>query len=348
MRAENEYMAEETFGLQKGNGQEYVNGELKISSTNNREEIKYLLANLFNRITYKLHLNIQTCTREPQAFEVLKSDVKKDLFIITAHHLEQTYLGLLEEGSLVLKKKKVEQLLLDLHHKILQDFLHKQYGFVFPISCKPAGNSLFLDDFLTDWYFIFVIPFYALVNPRGSAVLTVFFPIYSFVSENLLEAFLDNLILRLANTIIIFCFLYLSFLYPIRQTLFKARFISLRNYEKYKNNTIWSLRVQKLLKRPSLLYNNQYNLMIIQRQGINSRTVFSNRSRDLVKLRGFPLYVVTFLESKDFISSRLSDFLYYSSTLVNFTLKNVIGQSIGLIWQGIILNSKKDPKNKSF
>ena len=182
-------MAEEVFGLQKGSKQEYINDELNTFKNNNSEYIKYLVGNLFTRINYKFNLNIQTNTREQQAFDILKNDVKKDLFLITARHLEQTFLGLLAESPFMLNKKRVEQLLLDLHPRILQDFLHKQYGFRVPISCKASQNSFFLDEFLTDWHFIFAVPFYALLNPRGSEMLTIFYPIYSFVSENLLEAF---------------------------------------------------------------------------------------------------------------------------------------------------------------
>ena len=59
------------------------------------------------------------------------------------------------------------------------------------------------------------------------------------------------------------------------------------------------------------------------------------------QLTNFPLFVVTLVELKDFILSRVDELLYFLSKAIRFTLTSVVGQLIGLIWRGVIEGLKK-------
>ena len=58
-------------------------------------------------------------------------------------------------------------------------------------------------------------------------------------------------------------------------------------------------------------------------------------------LKNVSLVTITFLELKDFVISRLDEFIYVTSKGVRFTLTSVFGQVIGLVWRGIIEGLKK-------
>ena len=169
----------------------------------------------------------------------------------------------------------------------------------------------------------------------------MYYPIYNSASESFLEALLDNLILELSNCVVYFSLLKFSSVYSFRQILYKSKFLSLRNLERFKNNLNWQLYTKSYIQRPNDLYNNRYEIYILKTTGIYCRVIYANRSQDLTSLSNLPLVVIIFIELKDFITSRFDEAIFLFSKSLRFTLTNVIGQVIGLIWRGIIEGLKK-------
>ena len=82
---------------------------------------------------------------------------------------------------------------------------------------------------------LFKVPFYALINPKVPVFRSIYFPIYTSASENFLEAILDHLILEISNCIVYLTILQFSSVDTFRQTLYRSKFLSLRNFERFKN-----------------------------------------------------------------------------------------------------------------
>jgi hypothetical protein len=130
-------------------------------------------------------------------------------------------------------------------------------------------------------------------------------------------------------------------LYSFRQTFYRSKFLSLRNFERYKNNLVWQLNIKNYLQRPSDIYNNRYSIYILRTTGIYNRIIYANRSNQLTTLSKLPLVTVTTIEVRDFLVSRLDETIYRLSNGLRFTLTSVLGRVIGLIWRGIIEGLKK-------
>jgi hypothetical protein len=127
-----------------------------------------------------------------------------------------------------------------------------------------------------------------------------------------------------------------SSVYSFRKILYRSNFLSLRNFERFKNNFSWQLVTKIYLRHPTDLYNNKYNISILRTSGIYSKSIYANRSKEISNMRGFTLLPLMFLELADFVSSRVEETLYFISTSVRFILTSVFGQIIGLIWRGVL------------
>ena len=121
-----------------------------------------------------------------------------------------------------------------------------------------------------------------------------------------------------------------------RQTLYRSKFLSLRNFERFKNNLIWQFIIKTYVQRPILLYNNRYEIYVLRTSGIYLRTIYANRSKEILSLTKLSLLSIVFVEIRDFITSRFDETVYIISKGLRFTLTSILGQIIGLIWRGII------------
>ena len=132
-----------------------------------------------------------------------------------------------------------------------------------------------------------------------------------------------------------------SLIYNIRQVLYKSKFLSLRNIERFKNNLAWQNRLNLYVNYPKNLYNSQYGIWIIRLKGIYYRVIYANRSAKLVELRKTALLTITLVEFQDFAITHIEEILYLIGDRFRYTLTVTIGQFIGLIWRGIIDSLKK-------
>ena len=127
-----------------------------------------------------------------------------------------------------------------------------------------------------------------------------------------------------------------SSVYSFRKLLYRSNFLSLRNFERFKNNFSWQLITKIYFRYPTDLYNNKYNISILRTSGIYSKSIYANRSKEISNMRDFTLFPLMFLELADFVSSRVEEALYFISISVRFILTSVLGQIIGLIWRGVL------------
>jgi hypothetical protein len=239
-----------------------------------------------------------------------------------------------------------EVIFLGLIKDICDAFLTKHYGCEVKLNIGQFKNSLYVKDLLKDLEILFQVPFYALLNPKSSEFALIYYPIYRFASENFLEALLDNLVIEIANCVVYVIIINFSFLYSFRQTLYRSKFLSLRNFERFKNNLVWQLRTKIYIQKPTLFYSSCYSIFLLRTNGIYTKTIYANRSQYISTLKNFPLLTVAFIELKDFILSRFDEVLYYLSSVLRFALSSVLGQFIGLVWRGIIEGLKNKNVNQ--
>jgi hypothetical protein len=304
--------------------------------------LQTLTANLFTRISYKINFSNKKGNQSLLAIDILKNEVQKDLLHISSQTLEKTYWELLSHKSPQQNVKlNGEKFFLQLLKETSDKFLVNQYGCDVCLDLDEFQNSFYIKNLLYDIDILFKVPFYALLNPKSADFLLIYYPVYNYASESFIEALLDNLVIEIANCVAYVSLINFSFLYSFRQTLYRSKFLSLRNFERFKNNLIWQLRIKFYINRPNFFYSSCYCLFLLRTTGISSRTIYANRSEHFNSLTNFPLFVVTLVELKDFILSRVDELLYFLSKAIRFTLTSVVGQLIGLIWRGVIEGLKK-------
>ena len=71
------------------------------------------------------------------------------------------------------------------------------------------------------------------------------------------------------------------------------------------------------------------------------QATMSLRALELLNLHEGSLIVVTYTELQDFLVSRAEEFIYLLGNGIRYSLTSVLGQTIGLIWKGIIEGLKR-------
>ena len=312
------------------------------SSTIEEDNEKKLTARIFSKIFYKTNFCNKKGNQQLLGMDLLKAQIQKDLLSITALRVEETYTKLLSKRNPAeVMKKRGKLIFLQCIKKSCEDFLTKQYGYKVTVNLDNLRNSLYTKFLLKDLELLFQVPFYVLIDPKSALFRLIYYPVYNFASESFIEALIDNMVLEVSNCVIYFSIINFSSVYAFRQTLFRSNFLSLRNFERFKNNIIWQLITKIYLKRPLDLYNNRYEIFILRTNGIFRRTIYANRSKEINSLTNLSLLTLVFVEFRDFLSSRLDETIYFLSKGFRFTLTSVFGQFIGLIWRGVLEGLKK-------
>jgi len=315
-----------------------------VGKTKKESIFKNVVPNIFSKILYKTNFSDKKVNQVLLGTDLLKSPVKKDLLSISLFQVEKVYSELLEDSrsnAFSIMQTKGNLILLLLIKNVCEEFLTKQYGYKVNLNLKEIKHSLYTKNLLRDTEILFQVPYYALADPNSPIFRLIFYPIYNSASASFIEALIDNLILEISNCVVYFLILHFSSVYAFRQTLYKSKFLSLRNFERVKNNLNWQTRIQTYVRRPINLYNNRYDLLVLRTSGLYSRTIYANRTKEIVNLGKFSLLTIVFLEMRDFVTSRLDETLYTVIKVSRFTLTSVLGQVIGLIWRGIIDGLKK-------
>ena len=312
---------------------------MNIEQTENQEfgEVK-----IFSKILYKTNFSDKKGNQFLFGTDILKDDVKKELLLITVLRLEEVYTKLCTQPNYyVFLQKRGKALFLNCVKNICEDFLTKKYGYKITVNVASLRNSLYTKNLLKDTEILFKVPFYVLKYPNSPAFRSIYYPIYNSASSSFIEALLDNLILEIGNCVVYFNLINFSSVYAFRQILYRSKFLSLRNLERFKNNLNWQLFIKSYIQRPINLYNNRHEIYIFKTTGVYCKVIYANRSKEITSLKNLPLLTIVFIELGDFITSRFDEALFIFSKSVRFTLTSVVGQVIGLVWRGIIEGLKK-------
>jgi hypothetical protein len=301
-----------------------------------------LTSRIFSKILYKINFSKKKGNQQLLGIDLLKNEIQKDLLLISVGKIEETYIRILEERDPKAVMQKTGKILfLRCLKECCEDFLTKQYGYKVKVNIGHLNNSLYTKTLFKDIELIFQVPFYVLLDPTSPIFRLIYYPVYNLASESLIEAFIDHMVIEISNCVVYFSIVKFSSVYAFRQTLYRSKFLSLRNFERFKNNLSWQLITRIYVQRPLDLYNNRYEILILRINGINCRTIYANRSKEITSLSNFSLLTLMFVEAKDFLTNRLDETIYLISKGIRFTLTSVFGQVIGLVWRGVIEGLKK-------
>jgi hypothetical protein len=303
---------------------------------------KSVAVNIFSRVLYKTTFANKKGGQFILSIDLLKAEIKKDLLCLTSTKLESFFQSFLKKGQRNSSFKYYrKQLFLKILYEICEEFLNKQYGCKLKVNFKTLKNELYTVHLLKDLEILFQVPFSGLIDPKDPQFLSIYYPVYSKASEPFIEALLDNLIIEISNCVVYFTVINFSSIYLFRQTIYRSKFLSLRNLERFKNNLNWQLYFKVYVQRPLNLYNNRHDLYVFKTTGIYCRVIYANRSNEIASLKNLPLLVIVLIEFGDFVTSRVDETIFIITKSLRFTLTSVLGQFICLIWRGIIEGLKK-------
>jgi hypothetical protein len=66
------------------------------------------------------------------------------------------------------------------------------------------------------------------------------------------------------------------------------------------------------------------------------RLIYANRTAQIKSMQNSSLFIIAFIELRDFLNSRLDEITYVLSSGLRFILTSVLGRFVGLIWRGVI------------
>ena len=309
-------------------------------NSKNREKLSLRFSNLFTRLHYKINFEINNTSSFLLATDLLRDNIKRRLFKITATNVEKTFLEMLTQEK-TLNSEQAQSLFFSLVKVTTQDFLMGCYGYDVSIPTRIVKESNYTQLLLADDAILLRVPLQVLEKDQSRLFRSMFVPIYTKAYESFIESLLDNLVVELTNAVMVIVLNEFSFIYEVRKNFYRSNFLSLRNVERFRNNLSWQITIKRFMKRPADIYNSQQGIWIIRTTGIYYRIIYANRSSQLLKLRNFSLATVIGIEAKDFLVSRTDEVIYFFGNGVRYTLTSVVGQVIGLIWRGIIEGLKK-------
>jgi hypothetical protein len=298
-------------------------------------------ANLFFKMYSKLNSSLLNNSNSLLGTDLLRDNIRRDLVQTVVQVVEEKFLeiGRKYESSSTYKINS-KQTFLDLVKVSTENFILKYYGVQLNLNPSIFDKIYYIQTISEDSDILVSVTFLSLFNKQAQIFQSTFVPIYNFATDQILERFLDNLVIEISNCSMRIIANEFSLILDIRQKWYKANFLSLRNLERFKNNLAWQDRLYLYINRPKNLYNSEYKIWIIRSGAIYSRKIYANRLPEILKLNERSLLFINYLELQDFLLSRLNEVIFFISKGTKYFLSSVIGQTVGLIWRGIVESLK--------
>ena len=299
-------------------------------------------ADLFFKIHGKLNFTLLNNSNFLLGTDLLRANIRRDLLRTAILTTEEKFL---EVGQRYKNspnyKIDSKQIFFDLVKSSTENFVLKYYGSQLNLNPLVFENLDYIQTISADSEILISVTFLSLFNKQSQVFQSTFVPIYSFATDQILERLLDNLIIEISNCSMRVIIDEFSLILDVRQKWYKANFLSLRSLERFKNNLAWQDRLYLYINRPKSLYNSEYKIWIIRSGAVYSRTIYANRLNEILALNGRSLLIVNYFELQDFLASRLNEIVFFISKGTKYFLTSIVGQTIGLIWRGIIESLKK-------
>ena len=298
-------------------------------------------AELFCKIHSKLDSTLLNNSNFLLGTDLLRANIRKSLVITVILAIEEKFLEIAKKYKDSLNYKiNSKQIFFDLVKISTENFILKQYGSQLNLNPSVFENLNYIQTISADSEILVSVTFLSLFNKQSQVFQSTFMPVYSFATDQIIERLLDNLIIEISNCSMRIIITEFSLILDIRQKWYKANFLSLRSFERFKNNLAWQDHLYLYINRPKSLYNSEYKIWIIRSGAVYSRTIYANRLNEILALNGRSLWIINYFELQDFIASRLNEVIFFISKGTKYFLTSIVGQTIGLIWRGVIESLK--------
>lgn len=317
-----------------------------------------LKATLFEATFSKLQSGLQNLTGKPLEIDILRRDKKRELFYIILRQLEEILddLRFSQVTPLQIPEKR-DRILLDLWRSATTEFFGKYYTLRLQtqdseVNPRPLGGGTREDDvelvavllrdaevvrsaildqipFVGEWleHLLFQTPL--IVENRAYAA-------GSRPATSQAEAILQNLLVQVGNGVIQPLLNHFADVEVIKQTFYDRRLISTRELERFRNALSWNYRLRRYLEEPTHIFESQFRLVVFSDRGLEPKTLYAPRDRELRDLSGLRLAVTLALEVRDTVAPPLRSTVAFFGKGAVYLLTQVVGRGIGLIGRGIL------------
>lgn len=123
----------------------------------------------------------------------------------------------------------------------------------------------------------------------------------------------------------------------LRRFLLRRDLLPTRQLERLRNHVNSRERYEQLILEPLRIYESRRDLLLLQADGVVTRTLIDPRDQELRQLEPLPRLVTLSLELRDALGPQLRVLSQRLGNLLVTVLTQIIGRGIGLIVRGVLL-----------
>ena len=123
----------------------------------------------------------------------------------------------------------------------------------------------------------------------------------------------------------------------LRRFLLRRHLLPTRQLERLRNHINSRERYEQLILEPLRIYESRRDLLLLQADGVATRTLVDPRDQELAQLEPLQRMVTLSLELRDALGPQLRVFSQRLGDLLVTVLTQIIGRGIGLIARGVLL-----------
>ena len=123
----------------------------------------------------------------------------------------------------------------------------------------------------------------------------------------------------------------------LRRFLLRRDLLPTRQLERLRNHVNSRERYEQLILEPLRVYESRRELLLLQADGVATRTLVDPRDQELAQLGPLQRMVTLSLELRDALGPQLRVFSQRLGDLLVTVLTQIIGRGIGLIARGVLL-----------
>lgn len=313
------------------------------SSTDFSEQIVLSnnLNNIYDLTLAKIKGSVKNTTDKLYSIDILKESKKQELLIVI---LQEWITAIKNFHNLDLEKKelaeKINIFIKDLWQNSTIKFLSRYYNIeketaydLVELVLENANN--FYVETLSKISFLEDIILYQ-VHQKSLIIDNQEYEYNSQSAKDIEEIIFQNLIINIANYVMDFTLNKFADNLNIKHNLFTLELKSSRKVAMFRNNLVWAYRQEKYWLNPRNIFEDQYQMLKLTYQGIETCMITHPRHEELNTIKGIPLWVTILIELRDSLSKGIKSLGDTLGKVVVYLLTEVIGRGIGLIGKGIL------------
>lgn len=302
----------------------------------------------------KLQNSVDNLTGKIQAIDILKNNIKKELLITILQEWQEI---IREIKQLKLEEKELGEKTNTFIKELWQNSVLKFLGRYLPnnnpdsspknlelVNLTISQGEIINNNQQLTLPFLKELIFYE-VNKKPIIIDTISYNYGEEASQEIEEIILQNSVITMANSIIEFVLNQFADDPILKKKLFKPELKSSRKVAMFRNNLVWQYRLEKYWQNPKNIFEDQYEMLKLNHEGIISCQITHPRYQELNTIQGIPWGVTILIELRDSLSKGVKSLGDSLGKLLVYLLTEVIGKAIGLIGKGILQGIGSRMKN---